>query len=55
MFKGLPKYAKTLIAAAGAALVVLNESGLFIDKPWFSGLVALATVAGVYTIRNRPK
>ena len=53
VLKGLPKYAKALIAAAGAALVVLNDSGLFIDKPWFSSLVALATVVGVYKIRNR--
>ena len=52
--KPKPKvYAKAIVAAAGAALVVLNESGAFIDQPWFSSVVALATVAGVYRVPNK--
>ena len=47
------KYAKAFAAAAGAAIVTLNESGVFIDKPWFTALVAWATVLGVYGVRNR--
>lgn len=46
------KYAKAIIAAAGAALVTLSSSGVFVDKPWFQALVAWATVLGVYQARN---
>jgi len=59
MKKKLQPYKKTVVAAAGAALVgfltVLDESGQFDQAPWFSIVVALATAAGVYRVRNQPK
>lgn len=47
------RYAKAFVAAAGAAIIVLNESGVFADRPWFTMLVAAVTAAGVYQVRNR--
>lgn len=46
------KYAKAIVAAVGAALLTLSESGVFVDKPWFQAVIAWATVFGVYRIRN---
>lgn len=51
--KNLPVYAKALVAAAGAALVVLSESGLFVDSEWLTLAVAVATALGVYGVPNR--
>lgn len=47
------KYAKAIVASAGAVLIVLGQSGLpFVESPWFQGIVAIATALGVYGVKN---
>lgn len=48
-------WAKAVVASLGAVLVVLNESGLLVDESWFTKAVVIATVLGVYQVKNVPK
>lgn len=50
----MAKYAKAVVASAGAVLIVLSASGLpFVGSGWFQGIVAIATAIGVYHVPNR--
>lgn len=47
----ITEYAKTLVAAVGAAASVLTA--LNVHAPWVSAVVALATALGVYAVPNK--
>lgn len=48
----ITEYAKTLVAAAGAAASVLTA--LNVHAPWVSAVAAAATALGVYAVPNKP-
>lgn len=51
--KNLPKYNKTLIAALGALLTVLNL--VFVGNPQVQTAISIATALGVYQVPNKKK
>jgi len=55
VIQALRPWTKTIVAAVGAVLVVLNESGMLTGEDWFTKVVAVATVLGVYQFANIPK
>ncbi len=51
----MTKYAKTLVALAGAAAQAVNATALPATvQPWFAALAAVLTAAGVYQVKNTP-
>lgn len=51
----MTKYAKAVVAVAGAVVQAVNVTALPADvKPWFGVVVALLTAAGVYQVPNKP-